>query len=119
MNTMDRREIEVAEPGERTMKFEESEGTLRCRFEKELNSDVCSRIEGPLAERIEDGLKTDPELSLVFDLADVRYISSAFLRLCLYHCKRVGLNRFRIENCSEDIRKVYSIAGFTEMMQID
>lgn len=101
------------------MKFEESDGTLYCRFEKELNSDVCSQIETPLAERIDTALKADPELSLVFDLSDVRYISSAFLRLCLYHCKRVGLDRFRIMNTSEDIRKVYSIAGFTEMMQID
>ncbi|HBT78454.1 MAG TPA: hypothetical protein DEB39_16355 [Planctomycetaceae bacterium] len=101
------------------MIFEEIGDALHCFFEAELNSDVCSRIEDPLAEQVAARLKTKPALQVVFDLKGVRYISSAFLRLCLYHCKSVGIKNFRIVNTPEDIKRVFLVAGFAEMMSIE
>ena len=99
-------------------KYEETGGTLRCFFPGELNSDICGQIEPQLADLVAIQLKKNPELKLVFDLEGASYICSAFLRLCLYHCKFVGTRKFSVVNTSDEIRKVFTIAGFTEMMNI-
>ncbi len=101
------------------MQIEENGNQLCCRFEPELNSDVCANLEGTLADRIAAARQVNPDLHVVFDMTDVRYISSAFLRLCLFHCKRAGVEQFRLTHVPEDIKKVFAIAGFVEMMKID
>ena len=100
------------------MNFEELGHTLRCSFSGDLRADVCSLIENELNDRVSGFLKNRDHHEVVFDLADVRYMSSAFLRLCLFHCKLTGNENFRIENSSGDLKKIFQIAGFTEMMNI-
>ncbi len=100
------------------MNFEEQGNMLRCRFSGDLSSDVCSLIEKDLNLNVSKFLENRDVYEIVFDLADVRYISSAFLRLCLYSCKLAGNKNFRIEKSSADLQKVFQIAGFTEMMNI-
>lgn len=104
--------------GETAMIFEEQGNTLYCRFDGELNSDVCGVLESQIADQVAVSMKKHPVLKLVFDLEGTRYICSAFLRICLYHCKLVGIKNFRIVNSSEDIKRVFTIAGFVEMMSI-
>lgn len=98
--------------------FEEDKNTLRCRFAGELNSDRCSEIEGDLATHITRSIKAEPSRRLVFDLSGTPYISSAFLRLCLFYCKKVGTENFVIEGASADLKKVFDIAGFTDLMRV-
>lgn len=100
------------------MEFSEDKNTLTCRFDGDLNSTICSDIEQPLRERIGAFLADQDHPRLVFDLSGVRYISSAFLRLCLCHCKAVGVGNFQVTNPSPEVAHVFAIAGFTEMMRI-
>ncbi len=100
------------------MIFEENEDTLRCVFTGDLDSQVCGDIEAPLGKKIAGFMKERDVSYLVFDLTDVRYICSAFLRLCLTHCKEVGTRHFRIENPSTEVNQVFQITGFTEIMTI-
>lgn len=98
--------------------FEEDKNTLRCRFAGELNSDRCAELEEDLAARIVPSIAAEPLRAIVFDLIETRYISSAFLRLCLFYCKKVGAERFAIEGASFDLKKVFEISGFTELMRV-
>ncbi len=100
------------------MIFEEDNDTLRCIFSGDLDSRFCSDIEVLLHERIAEFMQDRDVTYLVFDLTDVRYICSAFLRLCLTHCKAVGTGNFRIENPSTDVNQVFQMTGFTEIMSI-
>jgi len=98
------------------MNFAESDNTLRCVFSGKLDTLTCSNIENMLYERIAGFLRDRDVASLVFDLADVHYVSSAFLRLCLCHFKSAGSKNFRIENPSPNVRQVFQVSGFTEIM---
>lgn len=57
--------------------------------------------------------------NIVFDLKQVNYISSAFLRICLTVCKNVGTEKFCCLNVSPSVKKVFKIAGFDDFMKID
>lgn len=100
------------------MTFEEEDDTLRCIFSGDLDTRACSEAEESLGKKVSDFMKNRDVTYLVFDLTDVRYICSAFLRLCLFHCKAVGSRNFRIENPSTEVNRVFQISGFTEIMTI-
>lgn len=98
------------------MLFEEQDDTLLCRFGDELNSETCETLAPRLAERIDRVLGTNPEANIVFDLRDTRYATSAFLRLCVLHCKRVGEKRFQVLNLNENVKRIFSTSGLLEIM---
>jgi anti-anti-sigma factor len=98
------------------MNFIESDNTLRCAFSGKLDTLTCSNIEETLNERIAGFLEKRDVAYLVFDLSKVDYVSSAFLRICLCHFKSVGKKNFQIENPTPDVRQVFMISGFTDIM---
>ncbi|MDR3234843.1 MAG: STAS domain-containing protein [Planctomycetaceae bacterium] len=100
------------------MKFTETGNTLQCTFSGRLDGEVCAELERPLRQRINGFLQKSQEARLVFDLAGVEYVSSAFLRLCLIHCKLTGKTGFTIVRPSDNVYKVFRISGFTEIMQV-
>jgi anti-anti-sigma factor len=100
------------------MIFLESGNTLHCFFSGRLDGSVCSVIEPALHERVTGFIKNRETIGVVFDLSDVVYVSSAFLRICLIHCKLVGKNNFFVNHTSEDIHKVFHISGFAEIMHV-
>lgn len=98
--------------------FEEHENTLRCLFSGKLDTEICIPLESELAERINAFVADHDQTRLIFDLAAVDYISSAFLRLCLMYCKLVGTKNFLIDHASPGVLQVFKMAGFAEMMQV-
>lgn len=102
----------------RRMEFLESGGALRCLFTGRLDGTVCSEIEPDLYRRIAEFRRENAVAELIFDLAGVNYISSAFLRICLIHCKSIGKSRFSVVGTSEEIHKVFHISGFSEIMRV-
>jgi anti-anti-sigma factor len=101
------------------MNFSEENNTLHCTFSGKLDTLTCSRIEGTLNKRVADFLKKQDVAYFVFDLSEVDYVSSAFLRICLCHFKLAGKNNFRIKNLTPDVRHVFMISGFTDIMNIE
>ncbi|MDR0611540.1 MAG: STAS domain-containing protein [Planctomycetaceae bacterium] len=100
------------------MNFTECDNTLRCIFSGKLDTLTCSGLEETLNKRIAGFLEKQDVACLVFDLSEVDYVSSAFLRICLCHFKSAGKKNFRIENPTPDVRQVFTISGFTEIMNI-
>ncbi|MDR2116399.1 MAG: STAS domain-containing protein [Planctomycetaceae bacterium] len=100
------------------MNFTECNNTLRCVFSGKLDTLTCSNLEDILNKQINGFLKKQDTACLVFDLSEVDYISSAFLRLCLCYFKSAGKNNFRIEHPKPDVWEVFQISGFTDIMNI-
>jgi anti-anti-sigma factor len=59
-----------------------------------------------------------PEYNMVFDLKDVDYIASSFIRICVSHAKQAGAGRFSIANCQPFIKKTFKISGLDEILNI-
>ena len=100
------------------MNFSETNDTLHCSFTERLDGVVCSTIESELSRRATTFKNGRENSRLIFDLRNVIFISSAFLRLCLMHYKAFGKNGFSITNVSEEIHKVFHISGFAEIMHV-
>ena len=100
------------------MKFKEIDDVLHCSFPNRLDGLACSTVEQELSSRITEFTNGRTNVRLIFDLAGVIFISSAFLRLCLMHFKTVGKDHFSVTNVSEDIHKVFHISGFVDLMHV-
>ena len=97
--------------------FEENniaeEKTLSCSFSERMDTANCLKIEEELFNRV-----CEAKMPIVFDLGEVDYISSAFLRLCLRVVKEVGTDNFSIANVHSNVKKVFMIAGFDKELKI-
>lgn len=55
---------------------------------------------------------------VVFDLKEVDFIASAFLRLCILSARKVGSDRFFLANVTPTVSRVFSIAGLDKHLQM-
>ena len=94
------------------------------QFDGRLDTNACQ----PLGEEINrywENLKTDATpgaamvSEIVFDLQNVRYIASAFIRLCVMCAKKVEPGKFSIIHCDPMIKKTFSIAGLDELLRVE
>ncbi|MEI8078501.1 MAG: STAS domain-containing protein [bacterium] len=83
------------------------DATLICRFKGKMGSTAAQELE---ACRLAEVLK-EVGASVVFDLKEVSFISSAFLRICLVTAKLKGEGNFYLVNPSSESHKVLNIAG--------
>lgn len=96
--------------------------SLVCEFTGNLTAENSSNfitvIQEKIAEVIQEySLKDD--LTIVFDMERVQYLSSAFLRVCLMTAKRVSKGNFSITQCSTFINDLMTTAGFEHIAKID
>ena len=98
--------------------FQEVDGTLNCLFSGRLDGEICSEIELDLLQRVSDFKNGRQNVRLRFDLSEVVFISSPFLRLCLIGFRAFGEDRFSIMNVSDAIYQVFHISGFAEIMHV-
>jgi anti-anti-sigma factor len=89
------------------------EGNLICSFSGTLNSDVCLKMAGEISAKT-----SETKGKLIFDLKQVDYIASAFLRICQKSYKDTGAERFSIINLSPSVKKVFKVTGFEKFMNI-
>ena len=100
------------------MIFSETDNTLCCSFSDRLDGHICSTLEQELLRRIAEFRESHEDAQIIFDLDEVVFITSAFLRICLIHLKTFGKDNFTVMNVSEEIRKVFYVSGFTEIMNV-
>ncbi len=98
--------------------FDEAGRTLTCRFSGQLDTAKCAEMEKDLFNKIGEVSKTGGDLRLVFDLGEVEFVTSAFLRLCLKAAKKVKENDFAVVNQSPYVKKIFKIAGFDRTFNI-
>jgi len=96
---------------------------LRCFFKGRMDTVICAQI-GPVLESKLASLPDEAEkdlssdLILVFDLKEVEFISSSFIRICVAFSKRVTSGHFCIENCNPFIKKTFKIAGLDAVLNV-
>jgi anti-anti-sigma factor len=91
-----------------------SDQRLTLRFEGRLDTARCAELDFDVRAAL-----AEADRPVVFDLADVTFISSSFLRLCLFALKRAGEDRFHVVHAAPTIKKVFKIAGLDCMIGSD
>ena len=90
-----------------------NEPNLVCAFTERLDTTNCLEIEEELLSRVREA-----KAPVVFNLQDVDYVASAFLRMCLKVAKEVGTGNFSVINVHPNVKKVFKIAGFDKEISI-
>lgn len=91
----------------------ENEKRLLFKFPERMDTYKSQEMEKELEARINESNK-----NIVFDLDDVKFVSSYFLRICMNTVKLVGYERLSLQNAKADIKKVFAIAGFDKHINI-
>lgn len=87
-------------------------------------SAVIVKVEGSInsanASEFENALKDYPKgnESLIIDARNLEYISSAGLRVILKAKKRCVLNTFKVINVSSDVKNIFDVTGFSEIIDV-
>ena len=69
-----------------------------------------------LAEPVLKELK--PGDKMVFDLKEVDYIASSFIRICVLYAKQFGSGRFSIRHCQPFVKKTFKVSGLDDVLNI-
>ncbi|MFA5879156.1 MAG: STAS domain-containing protein [Candidatus Margulisiibacteriota bacterium] len=85
-------------------------------FSDRLDTSTISKIENEVIKKIVENKNRDA--AVVFDLKDVEYISSSFLRLCVGASKEKGEMNFSIINVTPNVFKVFKMVGFDKLFEI-
>ena len=90
--------------------FEQSDGKLRIILKGQISSNNATLLEAEVREAIQGAE------SVVIDCAGLTYISSAGLRVVLRVKKKI--NDVVLINVCPEVYEIFSVTGFTEMMDI-
>lgn len=96
-----------------TFELDSSAGLLTCRFSPRMDAATSAADDPAVASRLEEALSgaEGERLRVVFDLAGVEFVASAFLRICMAAARRVGDGRFSVVSTSPQLRKLFAVAG--------
>jgi anti-anti-sigma factor len=84
-------------------------------FPERLDTIKCREIESELFRKMDE----ESNLPVVFDMKDVVYISSSFLRIILQAFKKATAQKFDLINITPDIKKVLKMSGFDKSIKIE
>ena len=88
----------------------------------ELTVALKGRLDTLTAPQLEEELKADMEnaTELILDLADLEYVSSAALRVLLSAQKTMNTKGSMVlKNVSEEIREIFDVTGFSDILTIE
>jgi anti-anti-sigma factor len=88
-----------------------SQEAVRIAFDEQLDTAKCMEIEAAVRSAV-DGANS----SVVFDLTGVSFVSSSFLRLCVYAARQAKDHAFQIVNVEPSVKRVFKIAGLDAML---
>ncbi len=82
-----------------------------------LEGHVDTLVSQQLSDELASVLST--QRPVTFDMSQVTYVCSAFLRVCLQTAKSVGAGLFHITGVTPAIKRVFMMAGLTEVLGIE
>lgn len=95
------------------LKSAEKNGNLVFTFSERMNTEDCTECQGEIYKKI----KTS-KAPVVFDLQNVKYVSSMFLSICVNALKEMGPQNFSIIHVHPDVKKVFKIARLDKKIGI-
>lgn len=98
------------------------EKKLTCTFTGRLDTNACLQIADEITNKmteIKDPATDLPnDYHIIFDLKEVNYISSSYIRICVNTAKKAEKGKFCIINSDPFIKKTFKIAGLDEMLNV-
>jgi anti-anti-sigma factor len=64
---------------------------------------------------VKEGISGD---KIIFDLREVDYISSSFIRICVSTAKQAGPGQFSIAHCQPFVKKTFKISGLDDILNV-
>ena len=90
--------------------------TLTCALAGRMDSETSGQVQAGIEERL--AAVPDANARLVLNMAQVSYMASAFLRVCITMAKRLPRERFAVVECVPLVRKTFTMAGLDQVMSI-
>jgi len=106
-----------------TIDHNNSEKTMTCTFSNRLDTiasiQIVEEINNQMASiRGINDVAVLADVNIIFDLTDVVFISSSFIRICVGTSKQVQSGNFCIMNCDPFIKKTFKIAGLDGILNV-
>ncbi|MDO5331688.1 MAG: STAS domain-containing protein [Bacillota bacterium] len=94
---------------------------VKTQTQDQLDVKVSGRLDTSTAPQLSDELGTlDGVKNLVFDFADLEYVSSAGLRVLLASQKIMNVNgKMSLKNVNDSIMEVFEITGFSDIFTVE
>ena len=101
-----------------SLSFDSASRTMTFVFSGRLNSDICLKNDPDIESAIERILKENPPqtVSIVFDIAQVDYVSSLFLRTVIKAFQEVAKGKFKLTGASPLVRKMIETSGLGRLI---
>ena len=96
------------------VKFTQKEEALIFTFDKRMDSKNSLDAEKNIARITQE---QSPK-KIIFDLQNVEYVASAFLRICITMVKKMNKENFTIINTQPQIKKIFKISGLEDFFDI-
>jgi anti-anti-sigma factor len=98
-------------------------GKVTCQFNGKMDTltstMVTETVHNYLSDlREESGKEGTLNTFIVFDLKEVTFISSYFIRLCMAVAKQVSPENFTVINSNPMIKKTFKITGLDEALHV-
>jgi len=93
---------------------------LTIRFNGRLDTLSCPDIQSAINDKFskirKEGKQDGPKV--VFNMQEVTFISSSFIRICLTTFHGCGKGNFAILNCDPFLKKTFKIAGLDDLLTV-
>lgn len=107
------------------LKFEHdnSQNQIKVLFSGRLDTDNSMIISEKITEKL-NSIRPGTDVSLlieekiVFDLQEVTYIASMFIRVCLHTSRQLHSGNFCIINCDPFVKKTFKTAGLDDLINV-
>ncbi len=103
-------------------KYYQDTNTLMFIFSGHMDSASCMPIaqviENKVMERAGDSAQINKPLKAVFDLKEVDFISSAFIRICMMVLAKVKTGNLIVQNAGPFIKKTIKISGLENQLTV-
>jgi acetyl-CoA synthetase len=104
------------------LNFLENQNLLSCRFSGRLTTENSASFAESINSKMEELQKQGiikGDLHILFDMEDVTYLSSSFLRVCFMAAKKVNKNCFSIINTNQFIKDLLITSGMENIARIE
>ncbi len=100
-----------------TFNYNPDDKVLTATFSGRLDTLAVQRVSEVIQVKlpVKDGISED---KIVFDLQDVDFISSSFIRICVSVAKQAGPGQFSIAHCQPFIKKTFKISGLDDILNV-
>jgi anti-anti-sigma factor len=100
-----------------TFDYNEDNKVMSATFAGRLDTLAVQKLSEVIQVNLpgKDGKSED---KIVFDLHDVDYISSSFIRICVSVAKQAGPGQFSVVHCQPFIKKTFKISGLDDLLNV-